>query len=126
MATDDDGSGSLGKRQKSGKKGESGSSTGEAVGFRPANRAPPTEEDLELTNPVQKAKSCAEGQECAEPDEDVGFDPSSPKATMSKRVSELRGNGTKRSSRTRHLEKVARRSEYGLRSGLSKEWSTDS
>lgn len=114
------------KRQKTGQEGVYGSPTVKAVGFRPANRTPPTEEDLELTKPVRKAKSGAEGEEYDEPEEDVEFDPSSPKATMSRRVSELRGNGTKRSSRTKHLEKVARRSEYGLRSGLRKEWSMDS
>lgn len=126
-ATDNDnGSGPPVKRQKTGQEGVYGSPAVKAVGFRPANRTPPTKEDLELTKPVQQAQKGAEGEEYVEPEEDVEFDPSSPGATMSRRVSELRGNGTKRSSRTRHLEKVARRSEYGLRSGLRKEWSMDS
>lgn len=114
------------KRQKTRQEGMSGSPTVKSVGFRPANRTPPTEEDLELTKPVQKAKPGAEDEESVELDEDLEFDPSSPKATMSRRVSELRGDGAKRSSRRRHLEKVARRSEYELRSGLRREWSMDS
>lgn len=122
----ENGSGFPSKRQKTGQEGVYGSPTVKSVGFRPANRTPPTAEDLELTKPVRKAKPGAEVEESIEAEEDVEFDPSSPKATMSKRVSELRGDGTKRSSRTRHLEKVARRSEYGLRSGLRKEWSMDS
>lgn len=126
-ATDNEnGSGFPSKRQKTGQEGVYGSPTVKAVGFRPANRTPPTAEDLELTKPVRKAKPGAEVEESVEPEEDVEFDSSSPKATMSKRVSELRGDGTKRSSRTRHREKVARRSEYGLRSGLRKQWSMDS
>lgn len=114
------------KCQKTGQEGECGSPTVKAVGFRPANRTPPSEEDLELTKSVQKAKPVAAGEEHFEAEDDDEFDSYSPKATLSKRVSELRGDGTKRASRTRHQEKVARRSEYGLRSGLRKEWSMDS
>lgn len=120
------GSGPPAKRQKTGQEGVYVSPTMKAVGFRPANRTPPSEEDLELTKPVQKARAGAAGEEHVESEEDDEFDSYSPKATLSKRVSELRGDGTKRASRTRHQEKVARRSEYGLRSGLRKEWSMDS
>lgn len=114
------------KRRKSGQQGGHGiSPTAKAVEFRPANRAPPTEEDLELTRPVRRAKPDAQDEERVQAEKDDEFDPPSPTVTTSKRVSELRGDGTKRSSRTRHLEKVARRSEYGLRSGLRKEWSME-
>jgi hypothetical protein len=74
-----------------------------------------------LTRPIQKAKPDSGGEECVAPEDDTGHDPSSPQATMSRRVSELRGDGTKRSSRSKH-----RRAESRLRSGLSKEWSVDS
>lgn len=126
VTNNEDVSGAPAKRPKTGQGKRHGSPTVKSVGFRPANRTPPTEEDLELTRPVQKAKPGAEGEENVEPEQDLEIDPSSTKATTSRRVSELRGNGTKRSSRTRHLEKVARRSEYGLRSGLRREWSMDS
>ena len=119
----DDGFGPAAKRQETRHEGGHGSPIVKPVEFRPANRAPPTEEDLELTRPVQKAKSDAEGDECVETEEDVEIGPALPQATMSKRVSELRGGATRRSSRSRHQGKVARRSEYGLRSGLRKEWS---
>lgn len=113
------------KRRKSGQQGDNGTPTAKAVEFRPANRAPPTEEDLELTRPVRRAKTDAQGEERAQAEKDDEFDPPSPTVTMSKRVSELRGGGTRRSSRTKHLEKVARRNEYGLSSGLRKEWSME-
>lgn len=120
------GSGPPAKRQKTGQERGYVSPTMKTVGFRPANRTPPSEEDLDLTRSVQKSRPGAAGEEHVEPEEDDEFDSYSPKATLSKRVSELRGDGTKRGSRTRHQEKVARRNEYGLRSGLRKEWSMDS
>lgn len=119
----DDGFGPPAKRQETGHEGEHGSPVVKPVGFRPANRTPPTEEDLELTRPVQKAKAGEEGEERVEHEEDVVNGPSLPQASMSKRVSELRGGATRRSSRSRH-QKLTRRNEYGLRSGLRKEWST--
>lgn len=123
---DEAGSDPPAKRQSTGQDGPHGSPPMKVVGFRPANRTPPSEEDLELTKSVKKAKPGAEREEHVEAEEDDEFDSYSPKATLSKRVSELRGDGTKRASRTRHQEKVARRSEYGLRSGLRREWSMDS
>ncbi|KAK2604386.1 hypothetical protein N8I77_007323 [Diaporthe amygdali] len=108
------------KRQKIEGEGECGPTTEKPVQFRPANRAPPTEEDLELTKPLQGASSDAEEGINDGFEKDLEYDQSSP---HTKRVSELRGSRPKRSSRTRHMEKVARRSEYGLRSGLRKEWS---
>lgn len=123
---DEASSGPPAKRQKTGQEGVYGSPAMKAVEFRPANRTPPSEEDLKLTKSVPKAKPDGEREEHVEAEEDDEFDSYSPKATVSKRVSELRGDGTKRASKTRHQEKVARRSEYGLRSGLRREWSMDS
>lgn len=122
----EDGSGLPAKRQKSEQQSEYSSLTAETVGFRPANRTPPSDEDLELTKPIRKAKPDAGVEECIESEEDVGHDPSSPQANVSRRVSELRGDRTKRSSRSRHEDKVAKKGEHRLRSGLSKEWSMDS
>lgn len=102
------------KRQKSEQQGLYGSPPATTVGFRPANRSQPSSEDLELTRSTQKAKSDSGG-------EDPDQDPSSPQATVSRRVSELRGARTRRSSRSSQ-----RQSESRLRSGLSREWSMDS
>ncbi|KAL1877384.1 hypothetical protein Daus18300_002368 [Diaporthe australafricana] len=98
-----------------------GMSSESSVGFRPANRAPPTEEDLELTQPLQE--DTLDDTLDAEGEADVESDPSLPQVSTSKRVSELRDGRAKRSSRARHMEKVARRSGYKLRSSLRKEWS---
>lgn len=122
----EDGPGRPAKRQKSEQESEYSSPAARTVEFRPANRTPPTEEDLELTKWVQKAKTEAGVEECVESEDDIGHDPSSPQANVSRRVSELRGGGTKRSSRSRHEDKVARKGEHRLRSGLSREWSMDS
>ena len=122
---DEDDPGPPAKYHKTRKEGGNCSSTAKAVGFRPANRTPPTEEDLEFIKAVQTVKSDSEGDDCIEPEKDVGFDPAAPPATMYKRVGELRGDGTRRSSRSTHGKKAARRGEYGLRSGLSTEWSME-
>ncbi|KAI3399081.1 hypothetical protein diail_7881 [Diaporthe ilicicola] len=105
------------KRQKIQNIVGDGMSTEKPIRFRPANRAPPTEEDLELTQSDQGDTQDAEDEE------NIESDPPSPQVSTTKRVSELRGGDRKRSSRRRHLEKVARRNEHGHRSGLNKEWS---
>lgn len=114
---DEDESNLPAKRRKVGNGVEIGTPTENSIGFRPANRAPPTEEDLELTQPLQEDTLDAGGES------DIESDPSSPQVSTTKRVSELRAGRPQRSSRTRHMEKLARRSGYRLRSSLRKEWS---